>query len=74
MRFLVDANNKQNLRPGCPAISSSWNLIACAFGPRSNDHEARTVLSTNYSPSNLFLFVDPGATNFPKRFYRAVEQ
>ncbi len=31
-------------------------------------------LSTNYSPSNTFLFVDPGATNFPKRFYRAVEQ
>lgn len=40
----------------------------------STDLTNWTALSTNYSPSNTFLFIDSSATNFPKRFYRAVEQ
>ncbi len=41
--------------------------------------EAGTNLSkwspifTNLSPSNSFDFIDPQASNFPRRFYRAVK-
>ncbi|PYJ06700.1 MAG: hypothetical protein DME25_05980 [Verrucomicrobia bacterium] len=33
-----------------------------------------TSLSTNLAPSNLFDLTDFGASNFPLRFYRAIEQ
>jgi uncharacterized repeat protein (TIGR03806 family) len=33
-----------------------------------------TFVSTNLAPSNLFNLLDPGASNFPYRFYRAVQQ
>ena len=31
------------------------------------------TLSTNIAPSNTFYLIDPGASNFLYRFYRAVE-
>ncbi|HWY78564.1 MAG TPA: PA14 domain-containing protein [Verrucomicrobiae bacterium] len=33
-----------------------------------------TSLSTNAAPSNLFILTDLGSTNYPKRFYRAIQQ
>jgi len=30
-------------------------------------------LSTNIAPSNITIYVDSSITNFPARFYRAVE-
>ncbi|HZQ48289.1 MAG TPA: PA14 domain-containing protein, partial [Verrucomicrobiae bacterium] len=30
-------------------------------------------LSTNLAPSNIMVLIDPNSTNFPKRFYRAME-
>jgi len=32
-----------------------------------------TPLSTNVSPSGVLLFIDSGATNYPYRFYRALQ-
>ncbi len=33
-----------------------------------------TPISTNTAVTNLFNLIDPGATNYPYRFYRVVQQ
>ncbi len=33
-----------------------------------------TPLSTNLATTNLFNLFDPGASNFPHRFYRVIQQ
>ncbi|GEM_PF-5579508 len=40
----------------------------------STDFINWTPVSTNVAPSNFMDLVDPGATNFPRRFYRAIQQ
>jgi hypothetical protein len=39
----------------------------------STDLVSWTSLSTNVAPSNITVLIDANATNFPARFYRAVE-
>jgi PA14 domain/Chitobiase/beta-hexosaminidase C-terminal domain len=40
----------------------------------STDLVTWTSLSTNAAPSNLFILTDLGSTNYPQRFYRAIQQ
>jgi hypothetical protein len=59
------------------------NMFQLGFSGVANNHyvlEATTnlidwtLLSTNLASTNLFYLIDPGASNFPYRFYRVLQQ
>jgi hypothetical protein len=58
--FLLQLNGNNSL--GATIISASTNLMAW------------TPIYTNPPTTNIIQYLDTSATNFPARFYRAVEQ
>ncbi len=66
--------------PGGSFSNGQFELQLSGLAGKSYLFEASTNLSdwlfisTNVAPSDLFQLIDPGASNFPYRFYRAIEQ
>ncbi|HMD55376.1 MAG TPA: PA14 domain-containing protein, partial [Phycisphaerae bacterium] len=63
-----------------PFINGGFQLQISSIAGQSYLFQSSTdlvhwvSLSTNVAPSDITVLVDPNATNFPARFYRAVEQ
>jgi hypothetical protein len=59
--------------------NGSFQLQLTTIAGRSYVVQASTdlvnwvALTTNLAPSNITIFIDPSATNFPRRFYRAAQ-
>ena len=66
--------------PGGYFSNGQFQLQLSGLAGKSYLFEASTNLSdwlsisTNIAPSDLFQLMDPRASNFPYRFYRAIEQ
>jgi hypothetical protein len=67
------------LNPGGPLTNGSFQLQVGSVAGQSYVFQSTTdlvhwvSLSTNVAPSNIVIYLDTDASNFPARFYRAVE-
>jgi hypothetical protein len=67
------------LNPGGPLTNGSFQLQVSSVAGQSYVFQSTTdlvhwiSLSTNVAPSNIVIYLDTDASNFPARFYRAVE-
>jgi hypothetical protein len=66
--------------PGGYLSNGQFQLQFSGLAGKSYSFQASTnlldwlFLSTNIAPSDVFKFTDPSASNFSRRFYRAIEQ